>query len=63
MVCTLSKLILLIPLIYILPAVLPGDKVTAVFLAEPVADVGAVLTTSILFFHVFRKTMKQMQKA
>ena len=32
----LRKLILLIPLIYLLPALLP-DKVTAVFLAEPVA--------------------------
>ena len=33
----LRKIILLIPLIYILPMVL-ADKVTAVFLAEPIAD-------------------------
>jgi len=59
----LRKLILLIPLIYILPAVLPGDRVYAVFTAEPIADVLAVLSTMALFFHVFRKTMAQMKNA
>ena len=44
----LRKVILLIPLIYILPAFME-DKLMAVFLAEPVADVIAVTTTSILF--------------
>lgn len=44
----LRKLILLIPLIYILPSFL-DDKVFAVFLAEPISDVLAVLTTVLLF--------------
>ena len=44
----LRKIILLIPLIYILPMVL-ADKVTAVFLAEPIADVLAAVTTVIVF--------------
>ena len=42
------KIIVLIPLIYILPVFLE-DNVQAVFLAEPIADVIAVATTLILF--------------
>lgn len=49
----LRKVILLIPLIYILPAFME-DKLMAVFLAEPVADVIAVTTTSILFYRTYR---------
>lgn len=45
----LRKVILLIPLIYILPYFL-ADKVFAVFLAEPVADFIAVSTTATLFY-------------
>lgn len=52
------KIILLIPLIYILPLFL-SDKVFAVFLAEPVADILAVLTTSVLFFRYYRKVLVQ----
>lgn len=44
----LRKIILLIPLIYILPAFLE-EKEFAVFLAEPVADFLAVTTTVTLF--------------
>ena len=50
----LRKVILLIPLIYILPNFF-GDKVFAVFLAEPVADALAVCTTVTLFTASFRK--------
>ena len=53
----LRKLILLIPLIYIFPAVLPVDRVTAVFLAEPVSDVIAAAVTSGTFFLRFNKTL------
>ena len=49
----LRKVLLLIPLIYILPAFME-DKLMAVFLAEPVADVIAVTTTSILFYRTYR---------
>lgn len=48
----LRKLILLIPLIFILPHVLP-NQVFAVFLAEPVADTLAVAVTVITFFSKF----------
>jgi len=55
----LRKLILLIPLVYILPNFFT-DKVFAVFLAEPIADILAVCCTATLFFFVFRKTMKKL---
>ena len=45
----LRKLILLIPMIYILPGFFQ-DKVFAVFLAEPVSDTLAVCTTVTMFF-------------
>ena len=44
----LRKVILLIPLIYIFPLFFT-DKVFAVFLAEPVADVTAALSTATVF--------------
>lgn len=44
----LRKIILLVPLIYILPALME-NKVQAVFLAEPIADFLAVISTVILF--------------
>ena len=43
----LRKIILLIPFIFILPQFI--DKVLAVFLAEPIADVIAVTTTLLMF--------------
>ena len=52
----LRKLILLIPLIFILPIFLP-DKVFAVFLAEPVSDIVAAVVTTVTFFVFFRKLM------
>jgi Na+-driven multidrug efflux pump len=54
----LRKLILLIPLIFILPLFLP-DKTFAVFLAEPVSDILAATVTTFTFFRFFRKMMKQ----
>ncbi len=56
-VAVLRKFVLLIPLIYILPALL-ADKTMAVYTAEPVADVLAVTFTSILFAVQFRKALK-----
>lgn len=52
----LRKIILLIPLIYILPLFFT-DKAFAVFLAEPVADFIAVATTVILFRKQFKRTV------
>lgn len=58
----LRKVILLIPLIYILPAFME-DKLMAVFLAEPVADVIAVTTTSILFYRTYRTLDKEQEES
>lgn len=55
----LRKLILLIPLVYILPLFFE-NKVNAVFLAEPVADFIAVTVTSILFITQFRKILDEL---
>lgn len=55
----LRKVILLIPLIYIVPE-LTQDKCFGVFLAEPIADFIAVTTTLIMFFVVFKKTMAKI---
>ena len=56
----LRKIILLIPLIYILPLFI-ADQTTAVFMAEPVADMIAVSCTVLLFRHEFRKAVKTLQ--
>ena len=58
----LRKIILLIPLIYILPNFF-GNQVFAVFVAEPIADTISVLTTVILFFRFFRQVEKQQVHA
>ena len=55
----LRKVILLIPLIYIMPCLMV-DQTTAVFLAEPIADILAVTTTAILFAVQFRKALAQL---
>ena len=55
----LRKIILLIPLIYILPQFI-SNKTNAVFLAEPVADIIAVSCTVVLFTVQFRKSMKEL---
>ena len=54
------KIILLIPLIYILPHFFE-NKAFAVFLAEPIADILAVVTTSILFTMQFKKSMAPLE--
>lgn len=51
------KIIVLIPLIYILPLFLP-NKTVAVYTAEPVADFIAVSVTSIMFSRQFKKLGK-----
>jgi Na+-driven multidrug efflux pump len=56
----LRKLILLIPLIFILPLFFQtnADKAFAVFLAEPISDIIAAAATTTAFFLFFRKLMK-----
>ena len=53
----LRKLILLIPLIFILPHLLP-DPVFGVFVAEPVSDVLAAVITAVTFFSRFDKILE-----
>ena len=57
----LRKIILLIPLIFILPHFFT-DKVFAVFLAEPVADVLAVTTTAVMFARQFKRSMAELER-
>lgn len=58
-VAVLRKFVLLIPLIYIMPQLI-GNKVYAVYLAEPVADVIAVTCTAILFACEFKKALRKL---
>ena len=54
----LRKIVLLIPLIFILPMFFE-NKVFAVFLAEPVSDILAATVTAIAFFTQFNKILKK----
>ena len=56
----LRKVILLIPLIFLLPNLL-SDKVLAVFLAEPAADITAALVTGSVFLWRFPKILAQRE--
>lgn len=59
----MRKIIILIPMIYILPALgIFAEKDIAVFWAEPVSDFVAVTFTAILFFFRFRKAMRSMEE-
>ncbi len=53
----LRKIILLIPLIFILPRFF-SNQAMAVFLAEPVADLIAATVTTVMFFRFFRKMLR-----
>jgi len=58
----LRKVILLIPLIFILPLFFE-NKAFAVFLAEPVADITAAAVTTFMFFRFFIKMLKEGKAA
>ena len=60
-VAIMRKFVLLIPLIYILPNFI-SDKTTAVYTAEPAADIIAVTFTAILFAIQFNKSLKKLEK-
>ena len=63
LVAVMRKFVLLIPLIYIMPAIFTADKARAVYMAEPVADTLAITFTGFLFFFQFRKVLRQMNKS
>ena len=58
-VAIVRKFVLLLPLIYIMPHVIP-DKAFAVYWAEPAADVLAVTFTAILFSKQFKKALNKI---
>lgn len=58
----LRKIILLIPLIFILPNFF-ADKAFAVFFAEPVSDVLAAAVTTVMFFRFFIRLLKKEKPA
>lgn len=58
----LRKVILLIPLIFILPMFME-DKTMAVFMAEPIADFCAVSVTVIMFTISFKKLIAKMNQS
>ena len=56
----LRKIILLVPLIFILP-VFFEDKLLGTLVAEPVADIAATLTTVTYFIIFYRRLMKERE--
>ena len=61
-VAIMRKFVLLLPLIYIVPAFFAEEmKTTGVYLAEPIADVLAVSFTAILFAIQFKRALKSIE--
>ena len=58
----LRKVILLIPLVFILPLILTNNQVFAVYLAEPVADFLAATCTGLVFLRRFPKILEARRK-
>lgn len=59
-IAILRKILLLIPLIYILPMFFQ-DKTMAVYLAEPIADTLSVTFTLVLFAYQFRSVLRELK--
>ena len=57
-IACLRKIILLIPLIFLLPTFM-GNKVFAVFLAEPVSDIIAAAVTTGAFLYLLPKILER----
>ena len=60
-VAVVRKFVLLLPLIYIMPHVVSNPTI-GVYMAEPIADIIAVLFTSVLFTFQFKKALAEIQK-
>jgi putative MATE family efflux protein len=59
-VAVVRKFVLLLPLIYIMPNII-GDRTIGVYIAEPIADIVAVIFTTILFVFQFKKAIKKIE--
>ena len=57
----LRKIILLIPLVFILPTLF-DDKLKAVLFAEPISDILAALTTMVCFAIFYKKTLSKIDE-
>lgn len=55
----LRKVVLLVPLIYIMPLIVKSNQLFGVLLAEPIADVLAVITTCSCFYVFYKKNLKK----
>lgn len=60
-VAVMRKFVLLMPLIFLLPHMVP-DKTLGVYLAEPVSDFISVVFTVILFSFQFRKSLAKRER-
>lgn len=58
----LRKIILLVPLVFILPTIMRGNQLMATFLAESVSDVVATIVTVISFVIFYKKTLSKIDK-
>ena len=61
-VAVVRKFVLLLPLIYIIPHVVSNPTI-GVYMAEPIADIIAVLFTSVLFTFQFKKALTQIRNS
>ncbi len=59
----LRKIVLLVPLIFILPIIFSeGNKLAAVLAAEPISDIIAALTTITVFTIFYKKTFNKIEE-
>ena len=61
-VAVVRKFVLLLPLFYIMPHVVSNPTI-GVYMAEPIADIIAVLFTSVLFTFQFKKALAQIRNS
>jgi len=60
-IALLRKVILLIPLIFVMPLIMPQNPELAILLAEPIADFISVVITVTFFTVVFKKDLAQIR--
>lgn len=60
LVAVMRKFVLLIPLIYLLPAIMQNNQTMAVYMAEPIADFIAVCCTIVIFKNRFKKALQSI---
>lgn len=61
-VAVMRKFVLLLPLIYLMPILMPENPALSIYIAEPIADFISITFATTLFTIVFSKTLKRMGK-